>query len=192
MRRLLLATVAAGLLLALPATASAHAVLYGSPGPLAVAPPASSRKPTNPVALAYQRATEYVGPTPCGTHVRVVVGSATQAVRDEEARYGVRGQEPLSWAEDAPRCVITFNREYWWNWTQIDDSWETFCVAMIHEFGNLAGLPETLERQETRNLRDAFLEEIVPPPTCTHYRLVYPNGHIEVKSWDPYSAEQIG
>jgi hypothetical protein len=113
------------------------------------------------------------------------------------------GEQPLSWAEwDGPlghndpegnpatftNCIVTFNREYWWSWTQSDRSWETVCVAMIHELGNLYGLPETLEAHETTNLRDALLAAIVPPPACTHYRLLYPNGHREAHAWNPTTS----
>lgn len=148
-------------------------------------PAVASARPrsTDPIRLAYQHAIGYMHEAPCGGHIKITIAAEPNALKAQAWTEFHSHAEALSWAEPFPTCRITFNREFWWDRTAIDNSWETFCVAMIHELGNLQGLPETDEPYETTNVRDAMLEDIVPPTQCTHYTLVYPNGHVERKAW---------
>lgn len=139
---------------------------------------------TDPISLAYRAAVRYWTGAPCGGRVRLAVTVTPKWVPDEAwswAEHGPSLLDPSQWVD----CVASFNSEYWWSWREIDEHYEDFCVAMIHELGNLRGEPETREEVETRNVMDELLNEIVPPPECTHYALVRGNGHVERKAWTP-------
>lgn len=166
--RLLALIAAAGL--GGPAVASAHAHRH--------------RAVTNPIVLAYRAAVAYWHEAPCGGPVKVAVTKTPKWVDSQAWSWAEHEPGPLD-PKEWVGCRASFNREYWWSWREIDENYEAFCVAMVHELGNLRGEPETREEVETHNVMDELLNEIVPPSECTHYVLVRGNGHVERKAWNP-------
>jgi len=113
------------------------------------------------VRVEMSRALKYSHGAPCPVHL--TVGPETQAIRAIEESYG-QTVAPMSWATPAT-CSITLNSTYW-NATTEAVRGELLCVALVHEIGNLRGIPETDELTPTRNVRDYWLEEIIPPRAC--------------------------
>jgi hypothetical protein len=88
------------------------------------------------------------------------------------------GVTPLSWASynrddnspGNPRlftdCTVWLNVAYW-TASEIRENWSELCVAMIHELGNLLGLPEVEEMPGgTRNPMNYYISEVEPPVQC--------------------------
>jgi hypothetical protein len=162
MRRLL-SLLAAVLVLAVPATASAHK---------AVQHPASAHKAhgsvqqvsTDPVALAVERAEAYWRTIPCDGHIAIAMGEA-------EPHHVAEGTTVM-WSsfirgEPASDCTVHLNPKLWPNWEQDDLSFGEFCQAMVYEFGHFLG-----HRDEGEHPGEAFLLG-GQVPQCRTWRLDY-------------------
>jgi hypothetical protein len=139
-----------------------------------------------PLPLAYKEATSYLHKTACSGNVKIVIAAETEAISlDISENYGGKAAQALSWAEyvgpEGPNnpengnpasftdCVITLNSYYWSSPFIMKFRFKLLCVALIHELGNLEGLSETNENFLTHNVRDYWLEKIIPPHQCATY-----------------------
>jgi hypothetical protein len=133
------------------------------------------KPPTDLVGLAYKRAVAYWHAVPCQGHVALHMGHVAAAW---EARFDAEGRTLFSWAsydrnpsdEGNPslftHCSVTLN-DHFWTRAGMRENWPEFCVAVIHELGNLFGLHEVQEPPGgTSNVMNYVISEVQPPAQC--------------------------
>jgi hypothetical protein len=115
----------------------------------------------NPQAEAQAIAAAYWGSAPCDGAITVRENPVTPEQEADIVRYYGHPINPAAWSEwDSPTgpqskqsspstytdCVVTFNATVWPGGVAYEAQPEVFpwyCMAMVHEYGNLWGIPET-------------------------------------------------
>jgi hypothetical protein len=170
------------------------ALLASCAAPAAGAQASAHARPAdaNPVKEAVARAVSYSiahwGMSPCGGHVAVVTGAASEAPQSGENSNGPPGEVAAMWATwrtphgtnqfgDPPgsftECVVHINRHVWPDWLADDRGFPFFCREIVHEYGHFAGYPDVGARPGTVQYEQP---NGVRVPICERYRLLY--GHM--------------
>jgi hypothetical protein len=162
MRRIAVSTLTV-LSLALPSTASAHKLRHR--GYVA----------GNPITAAVNRAEQYWNTKPCGGRPTITTGEVTpELLQMWTEEWGHPITTAGAWTNRAA-CTITLNIEWFPSWQADDESFTNLCATMVHEFGNLLGVPE--RDVEDGNIMDIEGMPTVPVP-CERYRLITPRGQV--------------